>query len=142
MKQLLVLLSFFGISLAGTAQTNSWKIKLHKKLILSTGVESETKNVRKVKADDWKKTGFLEINFTEADPNPEWYRSYIFTDKDDAELLRIDSVTNPKIALTQLRQLFRTKTQIRILTLITPRDPNVAMTVRLRRVHLCTLQIQ
>lgn len=130
--------AIFTVILA-QAQNNSWKIKMNKKVVLSTSVENEKANVRKIKKDDLKKTGFLEILFTEADPDT-WYRSFLFYDKDDHELLRVDSSVNPKIAFTQLRQLYRNRKEIIIYTTVTPRDPNLA--VRVRRVHLCTLQIK
>jgi hypothetical protein len=139
MKQAFLLFAAFFAVIVAQAQTNSWKIKMNKKIVLATSVENEKSNVRKIKKDDLKKTGFLEILFTEAEPDT-WYRSFQLYDKDDHELLRMDSTTDAKIAFTQLRQLYRNRKEIIIYTTVTPRDPNLA--VRVRRVHLCTLQIK
>ena len=139
MKQALFLFAAFFAVIIAQAQNNSWKIKMNKKVVLATSVENEKANVRKIKKDDLKKTGFLEILFTEAEPGT-WYRSFQLYDKDDHELLRVDSTTDAKIAFTQLRQLYRNRKEIIIYTTVSPRDPNLA--VRIRRVHLCTLQIK
>lgn len=142
MKALIVTIITLLLSSAPFSQENKWQIKLHNKTILNTSKENPGKNITKVKENLWKKTGFLEINFIDTDNDPEWYRSFIFTDKNDEELLKLDSVSTTKVPLTQLRQLFRGKKEIFVYTIKMPKDPNVAMTVRLRRVHLITLQVK
>lgn len=119
------------------AQSGSWKIKLNGKTLLSTSKEDEKINCKKVKAAQWSKNGYLEINFTEDDPDT-WWRSFLFYDEQDNELLRKDSTTSYKILAKELFKLFSGKKEIRIYTTIAPRDPNLA--IRMRRVHLCTLR--
>ncbi len=139
LKQAVLLFAAFFAVIISQAQTNTWKIILHKKTFLFASTENVEKNTRKLKMSDWKKSGSLEIEYTDSD-STTWYRSFIFTDKNDNELFRTDSSFTAKIPLTQLRQLYRGKKEIVILTAVTPRDPNLA--VRVRRVHLCTLQIK
>ena len=134
---ILALALVFGL-VSVNAQGGTWKILLHGKIILSTGVEDENNNVRKLTLKEWKKKGQLEIDFKE--PQPEfWKRSFLFFDENDEQLWTIDSVTRARIPLTDLRKAFKNKKQVRIYTVITPLDPNIA--VRIRRVHLCTLRL-
>jgi len=138
MKKVIVLASLLFCLTAIEAQSGSWNIKLNGKLLLSTSKEDEKINCKKVKAAQWSKNGYLEINFTEDEPDT-WWRSFLFYDEQDNELLRKDSTTSYKILAKELFKLFSGKKEIRIYTTIAPRDPNLA--IRMRRVHLCTLRL-
>ena len=143
MKRSIFILSLLIASLFGIAQPqdipDSWRVKLNKKLLLATNHEDEKTNVRKVKATEWKKNGWLEITYKESDPG-FWKRFFLFNDEDDNQALRVDSVTYSKISIASLRKLFAGKKEIRIYTFVAPLDPNTA--VRIRRIHLCTLRLQ
>ena len=131
-----ILLTLSG--LMASAQGGHWKIKLAGKQLLSTSRENEKQNVKKLNVADWNKKGYLEINFREDDAHT-WYRSFLLVDADDNQLLSKDSVSTAKFNLATLRKLFKGKKELRIFTIVTPRDPNLA--VRVRRVHLCTLRL-
>lgn len=120
------------------AQTGSWTIRLNHKTLLSTKTEDPRKNTVAVRSTDWNKKGQLDILFNE-DNKSDWYRSFLFYNDADEELLRKDSSSRISISLSQLRKLFAGKKEIIIYTTIAPRDPNLA--IRIRRVHLCTLQL-
>lgn len=120
------------------AQTGSWAIQLNNKTILITKTEEPLKNIRKISKAEWKKNGTLEISFRDDEPLV-WWRSFLLNDDMDNELYRKDSVVTIKISLASLRVMFRGKKEIRIYTTIAPRDPRMA--IRIRRVHLCTLQL-
>ncbi len=139
MKRIFILLGFILTTFTASAQSDSWIITINNKTIINTNNEDEKKNTKKVKPEEWKKNGFLEIRYKEANPNT-WWRSFLFYDKDDNELARKDSVLNYKINLKDLIKKFPGKKEIRIYTTISPKDPNMA--IRIRRVHLCTLQLQ
>jgi len=66
-------------------------------------------------------------------------RSFLLVDESDNEILRADSTLHARISLAELRRLFAGKKQLVIYTTISPLDPNLA--IRIRRVHLCTLQL-
>lgn len=138
MKKVIVLASLLFCLKAIEAQSGNWNIKLNGKLLLSTSKEDEKINCKKVKAAQWSKNGYLEINFIEDEPDT-WWRSFLFYDEQDNELLRKDSTTSYKILAKELFKLFSGKKEIRIYTTIAPRDPNLA--IRMRRVHLCTLRL-
>jgi len=138
MKKFIIFTCLCFTGLFVRAQAGSWVIKLNNKTILSTRLEDAQKNSRKIKASDWKKTGNLEIIFREDDKNT-WIRSFLLVDELDHELIRKDSTVHACINLAELRKLFAGKKQLIIYTTIAPLDPNLA--IRIRRVHLCTLQL-
>ena len=123
---------------APAPKEDSWKIKLNNKVLLATSREDEKANTKKITSAELKKNGYLEISFKEANPNT-WKRSFLFFDKDDKQLLAIDSVTYTKMHIATLRKLFAGQKEIIIYTIVSPLDPNIA--IRIRRVHLCTLRL-
>ena len=139
MKQIFILLGFLLTTVIVSAQSNRWKISVNNKTIVNTSNEDEKKNTKKLNPGEWKKSGFLEIKYTETNPDT-WWRSFLFYDEDDNEIIRKDSVLNYKIAVKSLIKSFPGKKEIRIYTTVSPKDPNIA--IRIRRVHLCTLQLR
>ena len=138
MKKILVLLSFLFTTVAIYAQGGSWKIKWNKKTLISTSVENEKANIRKITKTEWKAAGQLEIIYKEEFPD-DWHRHFRFVDENDNELFTKDSSTHYKIQLSELRKLFKGKKEIRIYTLVSPTDPNIA--IRARRVHILTIKL-
>jgi hypothetical protein len=138
MKKVLFLTGILFTTLFVHAQKGSWVIRLNNKTILSARQEDVVKNVRTIKAAEWKKSGQFEIAFKEDDKDM-WIRSFQFTDEQDNDLLRKDSTVHVRIPLAELRKLLAGKKQLIIYTTISPTDPNLA--IRIRRVHLCTLQL-
>jgi hypothetical protein len=145
MKKIILLLSLsfvYMLPQAQNLQSDSWKIKWNKKVILETGKSNETINTRNIKLADLKKNYVLEISYKESDPKKEWNRSFLFFDESDNELLRKDSTRNTMIAAAELKKIFGDKKKIKIYTIAVPSDPDMAARVRVRRVHLCTLELQ
>lgn len=127
------------IAIAGMAQAqNSWKIVLHNKLLLTSSVVSEEKNVRLIKKTDWKKNGYLEVEFKET-PSSGWQHSLHFQDENGNELLKRDKVSSAKVSTASLRKLFAGKKQVKIFVMISPPDPRMMAPVRL--LHLATLKL-
>jgi hypothetical protein len=118
---------------------DSWKIKWNKKTILSANKENEVANTRTIKPSAWKKNGNLEIIYTEAAPDTILWHSFLLFDEDNHQLLSKEKTLYAKISISLLRKLFTGKKQIKIYTIVSPRNPNIA--VKMRRVHLCTLQL-
>ena len=138
MKKIILLTCILFTTLLLPAQKGSWIIKLNNKIILSTRQEDVIKNVKKIKSADWKKPGKLEIIFTEDEKNT-WMRYFLFVDEQDNDIYRKDSTRHATVSLVELRRLFAGKKQLIIYTTISPLDPGIA--IRIRRVHLCTLQL-
>lgn len=120
------------------AQSGSWTIQLNKKTIISTDTENKEVNCKKIKSSAWNKPGRLSIRFTENEPDT-WFRSFLFYDENDQELLRKDSTTAFTLSFSELKKIFTGKSEINIFTVVAPVDPTIA--IRMRRVHLCTLRL-
>ena len=138
MKKTILIACLLFSTLFLAAQSGSWVIRLNNKTILSTRKEDAVKNAKKIKLTDWKKSGKLEILFAEDEKNT-WMRYFQLVDESDNELVRKDSTLHAKISLAVLRKAFAGKKLIKIYTTVSPLDPNIA--IRMRRVHLCTLQL-
>jgi len=147
MKRLFLLFSFSFIYILSQSQpvkADSWKIKWNKKTILESSKENEAANTKKIKQAELKKNYSLEISYKESDTQKEkaWKRSFIFFDEADKELLRKDNTRSTKLTAAELKKLFGDKKKIKIYTIAIPSDPDLAARVRVRRVHLCTLELQ
>lgn len=118
---------------------DSWTIRWNNKTILSANKEDEAANTRTIKLLDWKKNGNLEIIYKEAEPDTLLWHSFLLFDENDHQLISKEKTLVAKIPIAQLRKLFAGKKQIKIYTIVSPRDPTIA--VRLRRIHLCTLKL-
>jgi hypothetical protein len=130
-------------SQAQNLPADSWKITWNKKLILATSNSDEAGNILKIGSGDLDKNYVLEISYKEADSKKlrEWNRSFMFMDESDNELLRKDSTRNTNISAADFKKLFNDRKKIKIYTVAVPNDPNLAARVRVRRVHLCTLEL-
>lgn len=138
----IILLSFLLLPfLFATAQDDTWKVKLNNKTIVATSQIDEKANTRKLTASAWKKNGNLEVSYKGGELTDGWVRTFYFTDEADREVIVKDNTSKVKIKLKQLRKAFAGKKRIDIYTISRPTDPEVAMRVRLRRVHLCTLEL-
>jgi hypothetical protein len=135
---LLFTISLLSI-LTAMAQTGTWKVKMNTKTILSASNEDEVKNKKTIKLTEWKKSGNLEVVFTELEKDIWFYRHILLFDNEDNPLFQKDSTNVVKIPLKTLRKLAAGKKEIHIYTTISPKDPNLA--IRIRRVHLCTLRL-
>jgi len=135
MKKFFSFILFLLIAQFGRSQ-DSWTVKLNNKLLLNAAKEDTQSNTKKISRIEWRKSGNLEITYKEAEKSA-FYHSFLLYDENDNQLLARDSVTHVKIAINSLRKLFAGKKKIVIYTVVSPRNPMMA--VRTRRIHLCTL---
>jgi hypothetical protein len=142
MKIVALISIFFSSAIIGYSQ-DSWKVKLNSKLILGSAVENEIANTKKVKLSDLDKHGTLDILYKQANHREGWKRSLLFFDENDNEILRLDSVqTTTRIKNTQIKKRLNRSKTLKIYTVTLPTDPNKAAAIRVRRVHLCTIEWQ
>ncbi|HEX7847199.1 MAG TPA: hypothetical protein VF476_15470 [Chitinophagaceae bacterium] len=141
MKKIFLIAGLVFMAFQLSAQ-DSWKLKQAGKVLLSANAENETANTTKIKRTAFDKSGTLDILYKDSKPAAEWKRTLLFFDENDNELLRKDSITaTTKINNSTLKELFTGKKKIRIYTISLPTDPNKAAAIRVRRVHLCTLEL-
>jgi len=142
MKIISFLISILFLSIAANAQPDSWKIYHNKKLLLTGTEENETKNIVKIKRSEFNKGGQLSIEYIAATPNKEWTRTIMIVDDKDSTLYERSGITALKLTNAKLKKLSSKKTRIKIYTRAMPKDPAKAALVRIRKVHLCTLELE
>jgi hypothetical protein len=120
---------------------DSWRIKLNNKTVLLSSREDEQANTKKIKAAAWRKNGYLQVVYKDPDAAEDSYRTLIISDEADNELVRQDSVNSLKIPIRTLKKALGGNRKIQIFTTVLPSDPELAARVRVRRVHLCTLEL-
>ena len=137
MKKLLSIFTFLLLAGSAFAQ-DSWNLLLHRKVLLTGKKVDEEKNVKLIRASDWKKSGYLEIYFKE-DPPSQWTHSIRLADENDAEYWVKDNTLSAKISTATLRKKFNGKKEIRVYMFIAPSDPQSMAPAR--RIHLATLKL-
>jgi hypothetical protein len=125
-------------------ESDSWKIKWDKRTIVETGKEDELGNSKSIKKGELDRDYYLEIKYKESSvqKEKEWMRSFLLYDENDRELIRKDSTREVRISAAELKTFFGDKAKIRIYTISLPTDPNMAARIRVRRVHLATLELK
>ncbi len=145
MKKILLFTALvIGWSFSQAQTLDSWRIRWNNKTILETNKESESANIRKISKNDLKKNYTLNIRYTEASEKKEsdWTRSFLFFDDKGEQLMKKDSTRNLTLKSSELKKLFAGNKKIKIYTIAIPTDPELASRVRVRRVHLCTLELK
>ena len=137
MKSFLLLGFSFFLALRSFAQ-DSWKITLNEKNIFNAKTENEEKNIVKIRSSDLQKKKEFVLIYTEKPKKTDWTRSVMIVGENDHELLREEG-SKIKIKNAGLDSLFAKSKTLRIYTISLPKDPAKRATVRVRRVHLCTL---
>lgn len=140
MKALFTLLFASLVSFCAEAQ-DSWMVVHGGKVRLKGTQEDEKKNVVSIKSADLKKTGHLLVTYIEAEKQKDWKRTIMFVGPNDEELLRVEGPV-AKVQNAKLKALAAKSKTIKVYTISLPSDPDVAATVRVRRVHLCTLSVK
>ena len=140
---LLAVTGFLLAAAQSAPKTDTWSIKLNGENVFTASKENETANTVKIAARDLvKKNSCVEINYVPALANAGWSRSIMLYDENDNELLNKKmSGDSLYIAGSEWKKLATQKKKIKIYTISLPDDPKLAATVRVRRVHLCTLEL-
>lgn len=136
----LVLLSILIIFTTGAItkpMEDKWKITHNGRQLLQTSKEDATRNKATIRLVELKKTGLLEINYIEQEKQKDWKRTIAFTAGD--EVLYEQHGNYFKLTNTFLYTLSKELGAVDVYTWALPTDPKVAATVRIRRVHLCTI---
>lgn len=139
MKQWIFFFLIIFVSINMTAQ-NNWKVYLGKKELLGANTENESKNIVKLTAADLKDEVDLVITFYEAEPQKDWTRIISVFGNNDTELVKKEGVRMLRISMNDLKTYLQNNNQLKIYTWSLPLDPELAARVRIRRVHLCTVE--
>ena len=141
MKILFLLLGLVGF-IAVDAQKDTWLLSHNNKPVLKALGEDEAKNVITIKAADLKKNGQLFINYKEAKKQKDWKRTLAVFDTQDNELIKY-SGSIFKIGNSKLNSLYAQGIRtLKIYTWALPTDPKLAARIRIRRVHVATIELR
>ena len=138
----IALLSF---SVSVTAQTDSWKIYLNKKMI-GRGQEPHGNDTVKISIKKSQIAGknMLRIDYTEATSPKNWKRTFLIYDGNN-ELANFDFDTSSGmfgISMKKIGQLLAEHKNILLYSFSEPKDKQLASAIRIRRIFMCELRIK
>lgn len=119
---------------------DSWKVYHNKKLVIEATAPAETKNIISFQKADLQTEGYVLISYLEKLPKKDWQRTIAVYDEGDNLLSSKDGVRIMRLLHSEIKDLLKTHSKLRIFTWSLPNDPNIAAAVRVRRVHLCTIE--
>lgn len=137
MKKLFLIFSLL-LSTAALQAQYTWCVKLNGKTLLKTVSENQEKNVVSLTDASLKSTGYFEIDFSRSDTS--MHRTILVNDASGSGLSSWEEVKRKwRISNKELSKLFEGHEQLKFYYTEIPRDVNKAMLVRVRPVHLCTI---
>jgi hypothetical protein len=86
------------------------------------------------------KQGYMRVNYHQKEKNPGWVRTLAVFDSTGNELYKKQGA-ELRLTTAQLKKWMALK-KVEVYTWSLPTDPKLAATVRVRRVHLVTLQLK
>ncbi len=140
MKRSLVSLLSLFMCISASAQTASWKV-IHNGTVKLQAKAEDARNMITLTKSELEKTGFLWINYSDKSTARGWKRNIVITDEKDVEIFK-RSGSLCKVGNSFLRDINKKANTLKIYTWALPSDPIEAAKVRVRRVHLCTLNFK
>jgi len=130
-------------SLTAMAQKyDSWEIFHNRKEVASFNLKKESEDEKRVLLLNraLEEPGFFIITYTPAAEQAAWTRNYVICDSTGKELRKFDNLGGQlKMINDDIARMVGDRKKIKIYTWAIPGDPNLAATVRVRRILLCTL---
>jgi hypothetical protein len=120
---------------------SAWKLKLDKKVLLEATEENMEKNKVALTAAELRKSKLFTLNYGAAGEDAQWQRTITIYDPQDQEMKKFTG-RSMSLSASALRKLLSQSSTLHIYTMAIPKDPNLAATVRVRRVHLATVQLK
>lgn len=119
----------------------NWTISYQGKDLLKKKTENVEKNTITLSKSKLAKAGSLKISFNQIDTASNI--TLLVNNENNSGLRSWDSVTKSiTISNAELKRLFLDKKKIIFYYTAIPKDPQKAMVVRIRPVHVCTLLLQ
>jgi hypothetical protein len=146
MKNILLLSAFCFITSFSYAQDGvSWLI-YHNNRIILTGYNfsDEKKNIAMIKSNSLDSSGSLIVEYSEMNTvssRGNWIRIIEIVDKHNNILYKKDSTQHLEINNRSLKKLSEGRRKLKIYTWAHPGKES-GIRVRIRRVHLCTLELK
>ncbi|HEU4470898.1 MAG TPA: hypothetical protein VFR58_07445 [Flavisolibacter sp.] len=138
MKHIYLLMMMVFLGTATQAQ-DSWKVRLGWSQVLNTAQEDTARNVIVLDAD--RRIRPLTLVYLERTTGPGWERFLAVFDENDREVLQ-QKGKQLRISRSGLSDLLKSSSTLKIYTWALPIDPEIRATIRVRRVHLCTIRLK
>ena len=133
------------LSVSGFAQDSaSWKIVLNKKAVFTSYPGADTSaNLLKIKKSDLDNNGIFKVEYTEPKNNPTrtWVRTMAIFDTASNVVVQRDSATLLQLYNRDIMKILWSRKRILVYSWTAPADPGMAAAVRIRRTHLCTIEL-
>ena len=140
LMSLLLLKGFFSNAQEGA----NWKIVLNKKAILTaSGQEDTLKNKLQLKKSDLDNNNIFKIEYNEPKNSTTkgWVRTIVIMDTTSAVVVQQDSVSLLQLYNKDLMKLLWSRQKVNVYTWVKPLDPGMAAAIRIRRFHLCSIEL-
>ena len=140
LMSLLLLKGFFSNAQEGA----NWKIVLNKKAILTaSGQEDTHKNKLQLKKSDLANNNIFKIEYNEPKNSTTkgWVRTIVIMDTTSAVVVQQDSVSLLQLYNKDLMKLLWSRQKVNVYTWVKPLDPGMAAAIRIRRFHLCSIEL-
>ncbi|MCW3120473.1 MAG: hypothetical protein JWM28_4555 [Chitinophagaceae bacterium] len=142
-KRILSILVCMATLLASAQDGVSWSVKHDKKELLKATKEDPEKNIIPVKLSELSNKSNFSISYAERNTGggrSQWIRTIALFTASDSELYRKDAGFI-NIKDIQLKKMLLENKIVKVYTWAIPKDPVQAARVRIRRVHLCTIEL-
>jgi len=144
MKETISCLLMCMTALIGMAQGGArWTVRHNNKVLLRASEEDAVKNTIPVSLSSLNRNGRFVIAYAGARSGQEekkWIRTIaLFTESDS--LVYSKKSGSVIVADTTLKKMLQKNKIIKVYTWAVPKDPVQAARVRIRRVHLCTFEL-
>jgi hypothetical protein len=136
MKYLLLFLCTF--SLGHVVAQDHWTVTDDRNKVLHATGEDTLANRITINPNKIKKRGAVRLRYHEVPERKDWKRTLIVQDDTGKEWQQAEG-HSLKLRHRALRKMAATAPRIEMYTSSLPADPERAATVRIRRVHLCTI---
>lgn len=137
-----ILVFLFSLT-AFSQKYDSWKLYHNRKEIAAFNLKKETNDERKVLLlyRSLDEPGFLIFEYEPASAQKDWIRTITFTDSADKELKKYENANFLRIHNNEALRIIQSGggQGIKVYSMAIPKDPELAATIRVRRILLCTL---
>ena len=124
------------------AQDDSWKIYHNKRLVIETSKEDQAANVIKLQQVDLNKDGYILVTYHQDQTMKDWKRIIAVFDEKENELVSKENVSVIRLLHEDLKLWLKNASSLKIYTWSLPTDPDKAAAIRIRRKHLCTIELR
>lgn len=134
------------LSISLFAQENiSWKVVLNKKTVLEAGPTADSlKNIIQVTKTMLDNRNVFKLDYSEVNTlssKPGWRRTMALVDTLGTSIVERDSTSQFYLYNRDLMKALWGRNKLVIYTWAKPMDAGMAAAIRLRRTHLCTIEL-